>query len=245
VSRSLGGAGSEVVKALGTEPIFIIEVVWGDKGNPTAPTLSYADRDFDGVDGKILEVSGLDAIIKLGTTGVTTSISIVLDDTDGSIKTILDTNDVHKSSVRVYQTYGALDAVSKFLLFAGIIETPIDYSEADRSISLDVVSLIEDREIGFSPEEGDAEFLSPDAIGVPWPLCFGNVVRVPAAKLTDRLRGSSLTNYGAVSLGDLDDLCARAASFLDATSESAGGSTCPGTGARTGGLSSPVVGLPN
>lgn len=228
MTRSLGSASTEAAKKLGTEPIFIIEVDWGSKSNPSSPTLSYADKTIGGVPGKILDVSDLDAIIKLGTTGSTAELSITLDDTDNSIKAILNTNDIHKSEVRVYQTYASLTVNEKFLLFAGVIETPIIYSDAERSISFDVVVKIEDKEIGFSPEEGEFGFIAPEAIGVPWPLCFGSVIRVPAVKLTEQVRGTSLTNYGAVSLGDLDNLCARAFTLHDVTIEKEAADINPG-----------------
>ncbi len=209
-------AATEVAKKLGTEPIYIVEVYWGDAAAPTSPSMFYADKDFDGIPGKILKVSELDAIIKLGSTGATAELSITLDDTDGSIKTIIDTNDIHKNKVVVYQAYGSLTAADKFFLFEGKIETPIIYSEADRSISFDILTEIEDEEIGFSPEEEDLPGIAPDAIGVPWPLVFGSVLRVPAVKLTEQVRGTSLTAYGAVSLADLDNLCSRARATWDA-----------------------------
>ena len=83
--KSLNPASTtEVAKALGTEPIIVVEVDWGD----AAPTTQYADKDYDGVEGKIISLSAIDTIVKFGGTGSSGNLAITLDDTDGSIKVL-------------------------------------------------------------------------------------------------------------------------------------------------------------
>lgn len=203
-----GGVAAEAAKLQGTEPIIIVEVTWGYFG----PSREYADRDFDGVDGKILSVSDLDSVIKLGSTGASGGITVELDDTDGTIKGLLNDYDVHKGAVKLYQAFGDAPG-ERGLLFKGQINTPITWSEANRSVRFEAVSFIEDREIGFSPEQGEFDFIAESAVGKAWPLCFGEPIRVPAVKITEAVRGTSLSRYGLVTLSNLETLCSRAESF--------------------------------
>jgi hypothetical protein len=188
-------------------------VDWND-----SETRKYADKDYLGIEGKILEVAGLDAIVKLGSAGATGSLSITLDDTDSSIKTLLNTNDIHKRPARVYQIYEGLVETDKFLLFSGEVSSPITWDEGSRQVSFDIVSTIEDKQIGFSPEEGEFDFIADSAIGVPWPLAFGSVIRVPATRITEGVRGTSLTRYGQITIPELEQLCSLAVAAQQAAS---------------------------
>ena len=51
---------AQIQTRLGTEPIIVVEVDWDSS------TRSYADKDFLGIEGKILSISGLDAVVKIG-----------------------------------------------------------------------------------------------------------------------------------------------------------------------------------
>jgi hypothetical protein len=178
---------------LGTEPIFIIEIQWVDNG----PRVSYADRDVAaGINGKILQVSGLDAVVQVSGGSQSEQISITLDDTNGSIKAIMDSADIHKRPCWVYQWFDGIDVADKFLIFKGVLNSPIVWDEGARTISFDVISKIEDVEVGFSIEEGD--FIDPpeELIGRPWPLCFGTVINVPALKASSIHRGILATGTG-------------------------------------------------
>lgn len=194
---------TKIQTPLGTEPINIVEVDW-------VATSVYADKDFLGVSGKILDLGGLDAIIKVGSTGSNGSLSVTLDDSDGSIKEILNNNDIHKRPARVFQSYEGLVDGDKFLIFSGQVSSPIRWDEGTRTISFEIVNIIEDRELGFAPEDGEFEAVAESAVGVPWPLDFGDVVRVPATKITEAIRGTSLTQYGQITAPELEQLCSLA-----------------------------------
>ena len=198
---------------LGIEPLLILEVDWN-----TNLTSRYADKDFQGISGKILDVGGLDTVKKLDSSGAAGDVSVVLDDTDDTIKTVLETNDIHKRPARLYQVFEGLIETDKFLLFSGVISSPIDWDEGQRRISFDIVNEIEDEQLGFSPEEGEFDFIADNAIGVPWPLAFGSPVRVPATKITDSVRGTSLTRYGQITIPELEQLCSLAVTSQQAES---------------------------
>lgn len=195
---------TKVQTALGTEPLLILEVDW------TGAPFTYADKDFLGAKGKILSISGLDAIVKIGSSGSSGSLAVTLDDTDGSIKALLNSYDIHKVPARVYQNYEGLVDGDRFLLFSGEVSSPITWLEGDRTIAFQIVNIIEDEQLGFSPEEGEFDFIADSAIGRPWPLCFGSVIRVPAQKITESVRGTSLTRYGQITIPELEQLCSLA-----------------------------------
>lgn len=155
---------------IATEPINII----------TAFGMSFADKDIYGVQGKILEISSLDEVVKIDNQGSSGSISVKLDDTDGSIKAVLDSRDIHKAPCNVYQAFAGTSLDDKFLLFEGLVSSPIIWSEGDRTVSFEVLTRIESYEVGFAPIEGQF----PDVFNyTPWPLGFGDVVHVPATKI--------------------------------------------------------------
>jgi len=183
---------AKLATRLGTEPINIIEIEWVD-GTRSA----YSDRDIaGGILGRIQEVSGLDDVVQVSGGSQSQQISITLDDTDGSIKGIMDSHDIHKRPCWVYQWFDGIATSEKFLIFKGVLNTPIQWNEGDRTIKFDVVSKIEDVEVGFSIEEGD--FINPpeELIGKPWPLCFGTVTNVPALRCTTTRRGILASGTG-------------------------------------------------
>ncbi len=182
---------TEIAKPLGVEPINIVGVDW--VGNGTE--ILYADRDLTGVLGRILELGEFDEIVK-ATGNSTVSVRVSLDDTDGELKTIYNTTDLHKKRCSVYQYFGGLSLADKFLLFRGEISTPVVWDEGKRTLSFDILSKIESEEVGFSPEEGQFPDVSPAAIGKVWPLCFGSVAHVPVVKTSDVIRGNLVTTIG-------------------------------------------------
>lgn len=185
--RSLSSSAlAKIANNLGNEPITIIEIEWvRNSGNKMA----YAERNVDGIPGRILEVTNLDNVINISNSSDSQEITVILDDTDNSIKNIMDNNDVHLRDAWVYQWFEGLDLNDKFLLFKGKINSPVIWNEGDRTVSFTIISQLEDIEIGFSPEEGQFDELSADLIGEPWPMCFGTVLHSRTVRLTDSVKG--------------------------------------------------------
>lgn len=182
---------------LGTEPALIIEIQWVDGGS----IYTYSDKDLSGTEGRILQVSGLDNTVVVqgvqsGTSSDSQQISVTLDDTDGSIKDILDSHDVHKEPAWVYQWFQGLDTSDKFLIFKGQISSPIQWNEGDRTVSFDIITRIEDAEVGFSMEEGNFDYVPEDLVGKPWPLVFGTVVNCEALRTRTPRKGILQTGFG-------------------------------------------------
>lgn len=182
---------SALATAQGLKPSILIEIDWTDGG-----TAKYADKTVGAYRGKILSIDSLDSIIKVSEGSDSTQVTLTLDDTDGSIKGIIDNVDVHKRPARLYQWFEGLGTDDKFLLFAGQVSSPILWDEGTRAVTIDIVTRIEDAEVGFSIEEGQFPLLATDLVGKPWPLVFGRCVNVPALKITTPREGTLIDGFG-------------------------------------------------
>jgi hypothetical protein len=191
--RTLSSAAVNAATApYGSEPANIIEIQWVKNGSRT----SYADKNIDSIPGRILQLSNLDFIVDVSSGSDSAEISIILSDIDGSLKNIIDHNDVHKREVWVYQWFEDIPLNDKFLLFHGVINSPLVWNEGDRTLSFTVINKIEDAEIGFSIEEGQFTNIPENLIGKPWPLKFGTTYNVPALRFNETIRGSLVTGTG-------------------------------------------------
>ena len=197
--RNISANGlKQLATKLGNEPICIIEIDWVDGG-----TSSYADRAVGSIPGKIVELGDLDDAVNLSGNSGSMELSVTLDDTDGSIKAIMDANDPHKRPARVYQYFTGLDLSDRFLLFSGVLTTPISWNERDRTVKLTILSQLEDREIGFSAEEGGFEYLPASMVNKPWPVIFGSVMNNPCLMVQLAITGTTLSPVGILAGADL------------------------------------------
>jgi len=197
--RSISAPGlAKLATKHGVEPVTIVEIDWVPNS-----TIRYADCVVGTIPGRIIEVGELDDTVNLSGNADSQSLSITLDDTDGTIKAILDSKDVHKRDARVYQYFTGLDLTDKFLLFAGKLSSPIVWNERDRTIKVTILSQLEDREVGFSAEEGQFQYLPAEMVSKPWPLIFGTVINNPCLAVTTAITGTTLTPVGILAGDEL------------------------------------------
>jgi hypothetical protein len=193
MARNISAAAlAKLATQYGVESVIILAVHWVQD----EPPIYYADRDVGWIKGRILEVSNLDNVVNVSSNNSSQEISIVLDDTDGTIKAIFDQYDIHQRDVVVYQWFDGLGLDDKFVLFQGKISSPISWSEGERTLSFSVLSQIEDTEFGFSPEEGEFTHIPASLIGKPWPSVFGRYVHVPGVKITEAAVGTLGDGFG-------------------------------------------------
>jgi hypothetical protein len=180
----------------GTESILIVAVQWVAGGS----FILYADRAIEGeptVKPAILELGTFDSILAVTLNETSQEVEVLLDDTDGTIKTIIDTHDIHKRDVVIYQWFPGIPFESKFIVFRGKINSPISWKESDRTVSFAVLSQLEDNEIGYTPEEGEfPNDIMDDLLGKPWPECFGTSVHQVALKMDRKHQGSLGDSFG-------------------------------------------------
>lgn len=185
------GALTVLAEKLGNEPINILEVHWTDE-----TVIKYCDKTIDNLPGKILEISALDEVINIQQSGTTSEITVTLDDTDEEIRNLMNTIDIHKRPCSLYQYFDGMALADAFLVFKGHINSPIEWDEGTRQVTFSVLSKINSLEAGFAPEEGQFQYISDGAIGKAWPMCFGDVVHVPAVKANQVLTGATADFFG-------------------------------------------------
>lgn len=161
----------------GVKPYLVLGVTWIAGGIEYL----YADRDVSvvGVSPRIIELQQIDNVLNAGGNGGSGSITIKLDDIDGTIKNIMDVVDIHLAYGTVYQCFDGLSIDEKFVIFEGQINSPISWSEGDRTVTFTLLTFVESQEVGFSAEEGYFPLLPTSFIGEVWPLAFGNARHVP------------------------------------------------------------------
>ena len=197
--RSISVAGLAKLRTThGIEPICIVEIDWVDGG-----TSVYADRTVVSIPGKIVELGEFDDAANISGSGSSQEITIKLDDVDGTIKAILDSHDPHKRPARVYQYFTGLELADKFLLFGGRLTTPIVWNERDRTVTVTILSQLEDQELGFSAEEAGFEYLPAALVNKPWPMIFGTVVNNPALEIVTAISGTTMNPVGILAGEDL------------------------------------------
>lgn len=176
---------------LGTEPILLLEVDWVE-----GSTLLYSDQELTGTIPKIVSLGGFDTSMTLTGSSDSQEVSVVLDDTDGSLRDIYERNDIHKRPARVYLHFKGLDISHRILMFRGEIVTPVEWDEAQRTVAFNVMSKLDAVEVGFSMEEGDFPNIPDEALGKAWPLVFGQVCHMPAVQIRAPRRGYLLQGEG-------------------------------------------------
>lgn len=177
-------AQAKLDQAMGTEIMVILEVEWAPGGSAL-----YSDQDVEGTETKILSMGGFDTSMILEGSSDSQELSIVLDDTDGTLRGIYNTLDMHKRPARVYMLHKGLPEWDKILVFKGEVVTPIEWDESQRSASFNILSKLDAKQVGFSMEEGDFPNIPDEALGEAWPLVFGQVCHLPAVKVRAPRRG--------------------------------------------------------
>lgn len=178
----------------GIESVLIVAVKWTDEGG----YFWYADREIpeQNIPGKILELGSFDNVISADGNSSNTSVSVKLDDTDGTIKAIFDSHDIHKRSVVIFQWFVGMPWGEAITLHEGVLSSPIVWDEGQRTFSFEVIDKLEANEVGFSVEEGIFPFISQDLYGKPWPMVFGSVRHSQTLKLQNIPTAFTLQAFG-------------------------------------------------
>lgn len=135
------------------EPYCTVEIEWTD-GSVTA----YSDKD------KVLSISTISNVES------TSTVTVVIDDTDGAIKSRFGQIDIQKRPCVIKQHFvGSTDSVT---LVRGRIESNIVWSEIERTVKFDVISEIEQDYFGINTDN------------TAWPTVFGTARNVPAPRVT-------------------------------------------------------------
>jgi len=82
----------------------------------------------------------------------------------------------------VYQFFVGGVETDMIVLLSGKLMSPT-WNESSRQLSLSVETESFGDPVGFAPEEDEFTGFNNDVAGVPWPMCFGTVLKVPCVKV--------------------------------------------------------------
>ena len=177
-------AAAVLSQKMGSEWIVLLEVDWVD-GN----TITYSDQDFEDAKPVIVEMGGFDGSMQLSGSGDSQELNFTLDDVDEHLRAIYNSSDMHKRPARAYLQPKGYPSSDRILIFQGEVVTPLSWDDQQRTMSFNVLSKLNERQIGFSMEEGDFPNIPDEALGKAWPLVFGQVCHLPAVKVRAPRRG--------------------------------------------------------
>lgn len=177
-------------RQFGSQPVLILEVDWVG-----GTTLKYSDVEIPDHRRTLISVDGLSGTTQLIGTGSSTNVSVVVDSTDDEINAIFRTIDIHLRPARVYLSF-VDDLADRTLLFDGLVNSNISWSEGDRSLKFELITKIEGSLVGFSMEDGLFPRLTGGDGDRPWPLPFGTVCHYPAQRVSNPVKGFLLQGQG-------------------------------------------------
>jgi hypothetical protein len=215
--RNLSPAALAAIAAnSGVEPAIIVRIFWGGTQHT-----NYCDRRFEGTGlvGKLLSISGIEDVVDINASSSSVNLDVTLDDSDGAIKSIYNTVDIHKVYVQVLQWFTYLPLADAFIIFEGEISSPIVWSEGSRTLKFDVVSKLEDREVGFSPEEGSFAYLPSGQIGKAWPIVFGTVAGSRLIPMNESPTAVLASGFGIVNTAVWDDEISKILDAINAADD--------------------------
>jgi hypothetical protein len=176
-------ATAKATQQFASEPIIIVKLngrYFSDK------VLTLTDITTE---DRLMKISDLNWALKQNNVGSVGVISFTLSDHDGSLKTLYDSTSLENMEVTVYQHWQGNAKTDLLTLFIGNIVGPIEWSEGERTLSLEIESKIQDDLLGYEPPKD--RYLTDDG----WPLAFGNVVHSKALLITKRETANLKTRF--------------------------------------------------
>lgn len=173
----------EILNTQGLEPINIVRVFWAyGQGNQDVDNETNFQNHIDySDDAAVIEIGKMS--IGTALTSSASSVNVRLADLDGKIKQIFNTSDIHHRPVQILQWFRNYPLVHAFIVFEGLINSPIIWNERQQTLQFTIINLIEDVEVGFSVEEGDFPYIPQFLYNKPWPQVFGTAFSVPCLQL--------------------------------------------------------------
>lgn len=199
------GIKSKLNNPLGAEPVLIVDIDWN-----SGSIISYSDQKINGAEKPlpyVINVGQLDTSAILTGSGDSQTVSVQLDDIDGSLRNLIDTYDLQKRPVSIYLGFQGIAVSDRVLLFQGVAQTPIVWDEGGRSLSFEVLSELDSPQVGFTMDDGRFPFVPPEDRNKAWPLVFGQVCNMQTVKVTSLRKGFLAEGQGVKDPTIEDRLC--------------------------------------
>lgn len=164
-------------KTEGAEAIVLLEVKWGNG----MYTSYYADKAYGSYTASIVQFSGIKNQVAQNNTANTSACSMTLADINGLLKQGFHYMD-YEGSWAVVKYYYTNVAGTPTTIIRGKVTNCV-WDDKSHTMTFEIVSAIESKEIGFSIERETYPNLTANcdlAIGKVWPMVFGTVAHSPA-----------------------------------------------------------------
>jgi len=146
----------------------------------------YSDRNFGTGDAssianaqaRVKSWGNVNSLTREAAVNPVGDLSIVLNDTDGAIKNIIDSEVVYRKRATLYQLVEG-DATPCPVLI-GVINAPVRWNEDVREVHLDItdISILFETEVGYVADREDLPNLAKQDEGQTLPIVYGKVKRV-------------------------------------------------------------------
>jgi hypothetical protein len=136
----------------------------------------YADKTIYNDDktilfpGKITQISSINAFLNYDGQQATSNVTVTVDDADLSILGLLGTVNIQKIPAFLYLYFTGMNIGDIIPIFEGEIVSGFSWSDKDKSATFTILNRVEEKEVGFSPEQGYIGDLQAQLIGKPWPF---------------------------------------------------------------------------
>lgn len=177
------GVVSSLSKKQGIEPVLFVGVNWD------GAEYYYSSQVFPGARKQIVSIGGLETTQVVQGNGTSQSVSVILSDTDGHIKQMLDTVDIHKRPAKVYLGFPNLPLSQAVVLIDGEVNSEMVWDERARTFSFAILNKIEGRLFGFAMEDGLFGRVNEQDRAKPWPFRFGETCAYQTVKVRNGVSG--------------------------------------------------------
>lgn len=183
-----GDTISKLTQQYASEPVLVVKIWW--TGTPTY----YSTRAFTigatPVQGRIVKVGTASNQSKQGrNVNSVGTVAFTFDDTDGAIRTLIESQAAELTFAAVYVHYPDLTGADGFCLISGRLVGPFNWREGDRTFDFEIETYISTTDISYSLQEGDFTDGNAEVYNVPWPIVFGKPAHVRSVRIRKQTEG--------------------------------------------------------
>lgn len=179
------GVTGALSKKFGVDPTLFIGVQWDDDGDE----YFYSSHEFAGAKKQIVDISDVETTQLVEGNGASQSVTVTLSDTDGAIRKVLDTVDIHKRPAKVYIGFPDVPIAEAVVLIDGEINSEMVWDDRSRTFKFTILNKIEGRQFGFAMEDGLFAEVNEQDRAKPWPFRFGETCAYPAVEVRNGVTG--------------------------------------------------------
>lgn len=162
-------ASQQLAKQLGVEPVVLLQIEIPNS------FVRVADKDInrDGFNwlGKIISLGNITSEQRTDLVGSVASMQVSLDDADGVFRNRLNIERWQSQKVKIFHAFQ--DSSDTFLIFAGKVSTPFNWTEDGHTLNFEAVSDFTSQPSGVELVDDQFEGVVPGG-GIP--LAFGTIV---------------------------------------------------------------------